>query len=90
MPYTSLKRDGDPAPHLKPMTNTASTAPSAFKSAVRSRHREALRRTVLITLRVDALENLYGPLSVEQDAQLNRAIERLNDLIVAVPPLPRY
>ncbi len=61
-----------------------------FRSAVRSRHREAIRRIVLLNVRIDRLEGIYGPLSAAQDAQVERLIDQEHELQVAWPPLPRY
>ncbi len=61
-----------------------------FRSAVRSRHREAIRRIVLLNVRIDRLEGIYGPLSAEQDAQIDRLIDRENEMQVAWPPLPHW
>ncbi len=61
-----------------------------FRSAVRSRHREAIRRITLLHFRIDRLEGIYGPLSAAQDAQIERLIDQAFELEVAWPPLPRY
>ena len=61
-----------------------------FRNRSRSRHREAIRRIVLLNVRIDRLEGIYGPLSAEQDAQIDRLIYRENEMQVAWPPLPHW
>jgi hypothetical protein len=51
---------------------------------------EAQRRVVLVAWRLAALEDLYGPLTAEQDAQYDRLHDTLYDLEVRIAPVRGY
>ena len=61
-----------------------------FHSNVRPTWMEAQRRVVLVAWRLAALEDLYGPLTAEQDAQYDRLHDTLYDLEVRIAPVRGY